>query len=178
MVYLPNKYIILHALIVVLIPAGCRQKEPTISDEASRITKKKMIEVNRTLVRKDQQRIKGYLERNNIVMKETETGLWYKIDVEGKGMPVTPGKVVRIAYSIRLLDGTECYTSEKNGIKEFLVGMGGVESGLEEGILLLHEGSKASFIMPPHLAHGLTGDGNCIPARAIILYHIEVLSVN
>jgi FKBP-type peptidyl-prolyl cis-trans isomerase FkpA len=57
------------------------------------------------------------------------------------------------------------------------VGRGGVESGLEEGILLLNEGGRAQFIMPPHLAHGLIGDDNQIPSRSIILYEIEVVEV-
>ena len=42
---------------------------------------------------------------------------------------------------------------------------------------MLKKGSKARFILPPHLAHGLIGDENRIPARAIIIYDIEVLSI-
>ena len=62
--------------------------------------------------------------------------------------------------------------------KQFRIGQGGVESGLEEGVLLLlHEGDKATFIMPPHLAHGLPGDGNRIPARSIIVYEVELVKV-
>jgi len=52
-----------------------------------------------------------------------------------------------------------------------------VESGLEEGILLLRVGDKATFIMPPHLAHGLQGDGDRIPARSIIMYDVLLLKV-
>jgi FKBP-type peptidyl-prolyl cis-trans isomerase len=58
-----------------------------------------------------------------------------------------------------------------------VVGKGGVESGLEEGILLLHEGDKARFVLAPHLAHGLIGDENRIPPRSIIIYYIELLAV-
>jgi FKBP-type peptidyl-prolyl cis-trans isomerase len=62
--------------------------------------------------------------------------------------------------------------------KTFLIGQGGVESGLEEGILLLQEGDKARFIMPPHLAHGLIGDRDKIPARATIIYDLELVSLS
>ena len=55
--------------------------------------------------------------------------------------------------------------------------MGGVESGLEEGILLMKTGGKAKFILPPHLAYGLPGDGKKIPARAILVYDVELLSI-
>ncbi len=172
-----NKLLFLILAFITLAACSCRQKEPSVTEEQYRIAKRKMIEVNKILVRKDQQRIKGYIERQNLDMKETETGLWYKIEVEGDGQPAETGKVVRIAYKVCLLDGRECYNSDRDGIKEFMIGKGGVESGLEEGILLLREGSKAKLIMPPHLAHGLTGDGNCIPARAIIQYDVEVLSI-
>ncbi len=54
------------------------------------------------------------------------------------------------------------------------IGHGGVESGIEEGILLLHKGDKARFILPPFRAHGLLGDRQKIPPRSIIVYELEL----
>ena len=42
---------------------------------------------------------------------------------------------------------------------------------------MLNQGGKGRFILSPHLAHGLPGDGNKIPPRAILIYSIEVLSI-
>jgi len=162
----------------VLFAFSCRQNKPVDEQEKYNETKKQMIGVNRILVKKDQQRIKGYLERQNIEMHETGTGLWYSVEIPGDGPKAEAGKRATIHYKISLLDGTECYNSEKDGLKTFTIGRGRVESGLEEGILLLNEGGIASFIMPPHLAHGLPGDGNRIPARAIIVYHVELLTID
>jgi FKBP-type peptidyl-prolyl cis-trans isomerase FkpA len=164
-------------LITLMAACTCRQKEKPVTDEQYIATEKKMVEVNRILLKKDQQRIKGYIERQGLDMRETQTGLWYLIEEEGTGTKASEGKIARIAYRVSLLDGKECYNSDTRGIKEFIIGKGGVESGLEEGILMLREGSKAKFIMPPHLAHGLPGDGDCIPPRAIIQYNVEVLSI-
>jgi FKBP-type peptidyl-prolyl cis-trans isomerase FkpA len=174
---LPNKLLFLFLIMAAAFIVSCRQHVPKVSEEQFHETRRKMIEVNRILVSKDQQRIKGYIERHDLKMKVSQTGLWYMIKEEGNGLKAVSGKIAKIAFKVNLLDGRECYNSEKIGPKEFLIGKGGVEAGLEEGILLLREGGKASFIMPPHLAHGLTGDGNCIPARAIIVYDIEVLSI-
>ena len=110
-------------------------------------------------------------------MKMTETGLWYMIYKEGIGEKVKAGAEVSIDYNVWLIDGTLCYSSDSLGIKQFIVGQGGVEAGLEEGMLMLKQGSKARFVMPPHLAHGLIGDENRIPARAIIIYDLEVLNI-
>jgi FKBP-type peptidyl-prolyl cis-trans isomerase len=41
----------------------------------------------------------------------------------------------------------------------------------------MHVGDKARLILPPHLAHGLLGDENRIPARSIIVYEIELLDI-
>ena len=110
-------------------------------------------------------------------MKETKTGLWYHIDIEGEGELAVKGDVVELSYTIALLDGTACYSSDSLGNKQFKVGQGGVEPGLEEGILLLNKGAKATFIMPPHRAHGLVGDDDKIPGRKSIVYKVEVVDI-
>ena len=66
---------------------------------------------------------------------------------------------------------------ENDGDKVFLVSRGGVESGLEEAVLKLKKNSEAILILPSHLAHGLTGDGNRIQAKAILVYRIKVIDI-
>lgn len=172
-----NKYGLLVFILFTFIISGCKREQPSVSEEEYAETKKKMVEVNKILVRKDRQLIIGYIDRHKLDMKESETGLWYDVIEKGEGKPAGEGKKATIRYTISLLDGTECYSSTTEGLKIFTIGRGGVETGLEVGILMLNEGGKAKFIMPPHLAHGLPGDGNKIPPRAIILYDVEVLSI-
>jgi FKBP-type peptidyl-prolyl cis-trans isomerase len=135
------------------------------------------IQRNKQLVADEQKKIAEYIDKNGLEIEQTQTGLWYSILKPGTGAKVVKGQVVSLKYNIKLLDGSVCYSSEDSGPKVFLVGQGGVESGLEEGILMLQKGSSAIFIMPPHLAHGLVGDDDRIPSRAILVYEIEVLDV-
>jgi FKBP-type peptidyl-prolyl cis-trans isomerase len=137
-----------------------------------------LIKVNKYLVGQDADKIRKYIKRRDWDMKTTATGLWYMIYEKGKGTSARPDKAATIRYKVYLLDGTLCYTSEQLGSKKFTIGKGGVERGLEEGILLLHLGDKARFILPPHLAQGLTGDGNKIPPRSIILYEVELIQIS
>ncbi len=58
-----------------------------------------------------------------------------------------------------------------------MVGKDNIESGLHEGILYLHVGDEATFILPSHLAHGLLGDNKRIPPKASVLYEIKLLSL-
>lgn len=145
--------------------------------QTRKITAEDLINANRSLVGKDAAEIKKYLQENNIEMLETQTGLWYKIDKNGEGELASLGDIVEIGYTISLLDGTLCYSSDSLGYKTFKIGQGGVESGLEEGILLLKKGSKATFILPPHRAYGLVGDDDKIPGRSTLLYNVEVINL-
>ena len=145
--------------------------------EKRKVTAEELISVNRYMVEQDASAIKDYVERNNYQMLETETGLWYQIDEIGEGELVQKGDVVKIGYDILLLDGSLCYSSDSLGCKSFKVGQGGVVSGLEEGILLMRKGGKATFIMPPHRAHGLVGDDDKVPGRSILLYKVELIDL-
>lgn len=135
--------------------------------------------INKVLVTEDREQIEGFVKRNKLDgIKETETGLFYVIWGEPNGAAVKTGNLVEYSFKVSLLDGTICYESKPDSLGTFVVGRGGVESGLEQGILMMKQGQKAKFIMPPHLAHGLIGDAKRIPARAIIVYDIELFKVN
>ncbi len=169
----------IYIIIIALMFVSCRQK-PSPQPQNYQPEKSyndKLVEVNRALVKKDRQKIAGFVTRNGWNMTETDIGLWYEIIEKGDGDSAKEGMIANLSYTLSLLDGTQCYSSSTDGIKSFIIGKGDVETGLQKGLLYLTEGSKARFIIPPHLAHGLTGDGNKIPARAIIIYEIELLSL-
>ncbi len=169
-------YIIL--CIFALLAANCRRERNKVSEEEIRQTEEALVGANRMMIKSDKLKVQEYIEEHNLSLVETKSGLWYGITSPGSGNKVKEDDLVTLEYSVSLLNGTMCYSSDSLGLKKFRVGKGGVESGLEEGILMLNEGSEAIFIMPPHLAHGLTGDGNRIPARAIIVYKVKLVNAN
>lgn len=165
------------SLIIGLFITACGQQSPEKEPKDIMPSKKDFIQANRHMVNEDESVIKRYLKRKGWEMKQTSSGLWYDIYEEGNGKKATKGKLVKINYEVRLLDGTLCYSSDEKGPKIFKIGKGHVEAGLEEGIRKLREGDKARFIMPPHLAHGLLGNKQGIPPSSIILYNIHVLKI-
>ena len=134
-------------------------------------------ESNKILLEAEKQEILDFISRYGWDMQESGTGLWYKIYHEGSGAYAQSGALAIIHYKIHLLTGDLVYSSETDGAREFKIGRGGVELGLEEGILLMREGDKARIIMPSHLAHGVPGDGVKIPARATIVYDVELVDL-
>jgi FKBP-type peptidyl-prolyl cis-trans isomerase FkpA len=140
--------------------------------------KDEMADLNEYLVQKDRERIESYIERKDLKMKQTHSGLWYTILNTGTGDYFKDGSTFSIEYDCSLLDGTLCYSSSIRSPKKITVGNGEIESGLNEGLKLLKPGAEAIFILPPYLAFGLVGDGNMIPARSVIVYKVRVISNN
>jgi FKBP-type peptidyl-prolyl cis-trans isomerase FkpA len=168
----------LNIIILLMLSFACaKNKQPVISEQEIKETEEALIGANRLLIQKDHEKILAYMNENKLNLQESASGLWYGITRQGKGVHVIKNQMVTLKYRVSLLNGTPCYDSDSVGLKRFVAGRGGVESGLEEGILLMNEGAKAIFIMPPHLAYGLPGDGNKIPARSIIIYEVELLKI-
>jgi FKBP-type peptidyl-prolyl cis-trans isomerase FkpA len=142
------------------------QKKPEINE---------MADLNRYFVQKDRERIQNYIERKNLKMIESLTGLWYFIKNDGSGKRFTDNDIVLMRYNCSLLDGTQCYSSDELGPKEVIIGITQMERGLNEGLRMLREGAEATFILPPFLAFGLIGDGKKIPPRAVIIYNVNIL---
>jgi FKBP-type peptidyl-prolyl cis-trans isomerase len=139
--------------------------------------KSQMTELNSYLVQKDRERIQNYIERKNLNMRESATGLWYMVIKEGSGKYFKDNDRITMDYRCSLLDGSLCYSSKTLGPKEIVLGKSELETGLNEGIRLLKPGGEATFILPPFLAYGLTGDSKAVPPRAIIVYEIKVSEI-
>ena len=165
-------------LLIFLMPACMRGGKDKKEVRPRRpVSEETLVRTNRYLVEKDEERIKRFISRHGWTMTKSGTGLWYQIYEHGNGPRVTEGKKVTITYKVRLLDGTLCYSSNKEGPKTFIAGHGSVEAGLEQGILMMRQGDKARLILPPFLAWGVPGDRNNIPPRSVIVYELEVTAV-
>lgn len=139
--------------------------------------KESLIKANRYLIRSEEEDISDFLRRYGWNMEKSGTGLRYYIDSTGAGEKARYGQLVSLKYQVMLLSGDIIYDSDQLGLKHFIVGRGGVETGLEEGILLLRKGDRAKFVLPSHLAFGLLGDSEKIPPRTPIIYLIEVIDI-
>lgn len=140
--------------------------------------KEDIIQVNKPAVVMENDEINAYVKAHNYSMQITGTGLRYLFIKENpKEERVERGNIVKVNYKVSLLDGTVCYSSDKKGPKEFSVGADNVESGIHEGVQLMHLHDKAIFILPAHLAFGLIGDRDKIPPKAAVVYEVEVISI-
>lgn len=168
----------------VLIPAilltgmfSCGQA-PEKTGRGNLPGKKEMAELNRYLIQKDRERIESYIERRDLKMNESPSGLWYQLKAEGEGDFLSDNDRIRMEYNCSLIDGRLCYSSDEDGMEEIVLGRTDIPAGLAQGLKMLRNGGEAILIMPPHLAFGLKGDGKRIPARSVIVYEIKVERMN
>ena len=168
---------ILSACIIILISCGSRSRLPLTADDPSH-SPDSLVKYNKEISQKEDGEIEDFVARYQWKMNRTTTGLRYMIYRHGTGPKAEKGRKATLEYTVRLITGDICYSSEKNGPKVFEIGHGGVESGLEEGILLLRVGDRAKFIVPSHLAFGLLGDQDKIPPKSTLIYDIELIKLN
>jgi FKBP-type peptidyl-prolyl cis-trans isomerase FkpA len=161
-------------IIITFSIISCQNSQVRLND-VNKPGKMEMTDLNRYLVQKDREIIQNYIERKNLKMTESPTGLWYYVKNEGSGEFLKDNDRIVMDYECSLLDGTECYSSASLGPKEIILGRTAIEPGMNEGFRLLRPGAEAIFILPPFLAYGIVGDGKKIPPRSIIVYSVRLI---
>lgn len=108
---------------------------------------------------------------------KTSSGLKYAVIKDGEGKFADSGSVVTVHYSGYLEDGTKFDSSvERDEPFSFLLGMGQVIPGWDEGIKLMKKGSKVKLMIPPNLAYGEM-ELEKIPANSTLVFDIELLDI-
>lgn len=94
----------------------------------------------------------------------------------------TKGKKVSVHYT-GWLDtngepGAKFDSSVDRGMPfNFIVGIGQVIQGWDEGIMLMKVGEKRRLFIPAKLGYGSRGAGNVIPPNANLIFDVEMLNV-
>jgi FKBP-type peptidyl-prolyl cis-trans isomerase FkpA len=131
-----------------------------------------------------------YIADHKLILKTTPSGLKYIITKPSLKLKAQKGDTLLVNYAGHTLDGKVFDSSieavaksadlQQPGRKyepiQVIVGTGGVIPGWDEGLLLLNEGSKATFIIPSSLAYGEHGQGDIKPFSTLV-FDIELVKV-
>lgn len=119
-----------------------------------------------------------FLEKNkksNSEVKETPTGLQYRILKEGTGSSPSSTDKVKVHYVGKLLDGTVFDSSVERGEpSEF--GLNQVIRGWTEGLQLMKPGAKYEFFIHPKIAYGSRPRPK-IPGNSLLIFEVELLDI-
>jgi FKBP-type peptidyl-prolyl cis-trans isomerase FkpA len=164
-------------LILTVILGSCKAPVQEQAEPEPDPMREEFVRVNRYLQRRHQDHISAFVERVGWKAETTPSGLWIVVEEPGSGPKIMQGDIVTYSYISTLLDGTPCYEATEQAPKQVRVGQGGVESGVEEGLQHLRQGSRAILLIPPHLGHGNFGDRQKIPGNSVLIYRLRILSV-
>jgi FKBP-type peptidyl-prolyl cis-trans isomerase FkpA len=165
------------ALLLLTFLTACEIPVQEKQDAGPDPVKEEFIRANQYMYRRHQDHIAGFVERMAWTAEVTPTGLWIVVEDSGAGPRIDEGDRVVYTFTSSLLDGTPCYEATDSDPAQFIIGKGGVEAGVEEGMRRLREGGRAILLIPPHLAHGNFGDREKIPGNSVLVYRLVVKDV-
>ena len=117
----------------------------------------------------------------------SENGFWYYYNKRDTVQSIFPkmGDVVSFNYNIKDLSGNTILSEKENGLQQYKVDQTNQEliTGVREGIKLMKEGEKVTFLFPSYQAYGYYGIeeklGTNIPVQSTItLISIKDLNNN
>lgn len=109
----------------------------------------------------------------------TASGLKYSDEVVGKGASPVAGKQVKVHYTGTLENGKKFDSSvDRKEPFSFVIGVGQVIPGWDEGVMTMKVGGKRKLIIPSKLGYGASGAGGVIPPNATLLFDVELLDVS
>ena len=109
-------------------------------------------------------------------VRTTESGLQYRVLKEGDGIAPGAEDFVTVNYRGTFIDGKEFDDSYVKG-EPIRVQADGVIKGWTEALSMMKVGSRWQLFVPPHLAYGRGGAGQRIPPNKVLVFEMELLSV-
>ena len=138
---------------------------------------KSMVAKSRSLSDRNADRGKAYLDKNKARagVNVLESGLHYKVLVDGNGSIPTDSDEVEVHYHGTLVDGEVFDSSIERG-EPSSFGVTGVIEGWTEALKLMKVGSKWKLAIPPDIAYGENGSGSIGPNETLV-FEVELLGI-
>ncbi len=160
------KKVLLVALMGVLALASCSKpqarravshKEGTFMQES--------IERNKKLIAAEEGRIDSLIKSNpSVKYIASSKGYWYHYIVENTTDTIRPkrGDIAYFTYDVKDLKVNVIYSEEELQPQVYHVDKQSIMMGISDGIKLMNEGEKVTFIFPSHMGYGYHGDNDKI----------------
>ena len=103
-------------------------------------------------------------------VKQTTSGLQYKVLKPGKGPSPTATDTALVKYEGRLRDGTVFDANEQTPMP-----VGAVIPGFSEALQLMQKGGEYRIWIPSDLAYGKTSPGEQIPPDSLLIFDVTLM---
>jgi FKBP-type peptidyl-prolyl cis-trans isomerase FkpA len=103
----------------------------------------------------------------------TQSGLRFEVLEAGAGRRPVRGDAVLVTYVGRLADGT-IFDSAAQPVGLLV---SGAIPGFTEALLMMNEGGRYRFVIPPRLAYGARGRPGAVPPNATLDFTLNLVRV-
>ncbi|MHA3788610.1 gliding motility-associated peptidyl-prolyl isomerase GldI [Flavobacterium hauense] len=158
-------FIVPFMLLGIMITSCSQQQARRPVSHSSGTFMKESVERNKKLVANEESEIDSIIKSNpEIKYIASDKGYWYHYDMEVTTDSIRPkrGDVAFFDYEIKDLKGNVIYTKAELKPQVYYVDKQNIMMGLRDGIKLMNEGEKVTFLFPSHMGYGYHGDNNRI----------------
>lgn len=151
---------------------SCNKQQPQLPSNKGNFADKNiavLLDINKNLATKEDSILKSFV-KGDTSYKRNALGFWYKIDKKTNGDFIKNKKGCNFSYKLLLINGKVLQEDDK----KIIFGKKQLVSGLEEGLKLLHQGEKATFIIPWYLGYGMKGMEPIVPPYTSLIYQIKL----
>ena len=110
--------------------------------------------------------------KNNPDFQKTSSGLYYSVVAEAQGNSPLETDTVKVNHRILLVDGTPVADTYKSEPEIFPLSE--ALEGYREGLMMMAEGARYKFVLPPELAWGRRGAGSKIGPDAALIIDVRL----
>lgn len=125
----------------------------------------------------EQEVLKSYLAEKQITTAPLASGLYYIETKKGSGVQPKPGDVMKVRFSVSMIEGFPLFSNFDKEPMDIEYGQPFDTKGFDEALTYLRKGTKASLIVPSHLAFDSVGRNQMIPPYSTMLYEVELVDV-
>ena len=155
----------------LLTLSACSSKQQNENEHTKySIWNENVITANKYLVKEDSERISNYIKRRSWHCLDGQGGIKYMIFSSSSADSLNFNPEFSMVYRVELLDGTVCYTDEK----QLVYPSSEMDSGLNHTFKKFCHGDSLVLILPPHYSKGLIGDLDKIPPHSVVVYYIKI----
>jgi FKBP-type peptidyl-prolyl cis-trans isomerase FkpA len=156
------KKVLILLSIVVMGLSACKKEETAVPFDAAK------------QAATDDALIQAYIKANNLTPVKDASGLYYQVMTPGTGANATSSSTVNVNYTGKLLDGSQF---DSRNFTTSLSASAGIIEGWKIGLTHINKDGRILLIIPSALGYGNRSPGAGVPANAVLVFTVDMLSI-